>query len=156
MNHREKVTREQAVISICIALYWTTKLHHDSYAMKRGRRRSLEVAATLEHRALDAIAHEVSRRFAPFVLYDEGKPYHWQAALVFVREALNLIPAETRAQLASRDNHEAAEHIAKEVFSAVDSRFKLVPLPGNPGMAGYSSWGKIFEAEFGASSEVLR
>lgn len=152
MNHREKVAREQVVISICVGLSLASRFQRESYARKHNRRPSLDRVANLERIAITEIGCELAERFAPFALFDGEQPHHWQISQPAVQETLQQIPMDQRAALASRTGRDVASEIAMKIFLAVDGLFRLVPLPGHPGPSGHSTWAYIYAQEYGSSA----
>lgn len=149
MNHHEKMARQEAIVSIGIALSMTMKLQHNWYARKSRRGTHDRVIDRLEQNALDAMAREAAGRVASFALIDGETIHHWQAAIPVVRETLQRVPMDVRAMLASRSGRDVASEIAADILRAVDSRFTLAPLPGRPGAPSrHSTWQDVFQATY--------
>lgn len=155
MDHRERVIRDNVIIDLSIALRIRAKLNLQAYARIPRTRRGIDGVEKMEAWAIENMTAVLAPSFSPFALVHDGGVEHWQASRPCVHRTLASVPIDIRAAMVRRGSDSSGE-IADQVFHAVDTEFRLVPLSASPGLHGTPTWGEIFQREYGEQQPMLR
>ena len=148
MSRRDARARESVLVSLGVALAVTPKFELQYYARISSSRRAAAHAGRMEVVGIDAIAPQIAQRFAPFAVFSGEETNQWQIVEPTVREALIAVPISQRVLLAKGDT-EIRHEIARQVFEAVDRKYRLVALPAMPANNPGGWWARAFEQEYG-------
>ncbi|WPE19983.1 hypothetical protein ShzoTeo12_11630 [Shinella zoogloeoides] len=148
MSRRDARAREIVLVSLGVALAVTPKFKLQYYARISSSRRAAAIAGRMEVVGIDAIAPQMAQRFAPFAVFSGEDANQWRIVEPTVREALITVPIPERVLLAKGDT-DTRHKIAKQVFEAVDRKYRLVALPAMPANNPGGWWDIVFEQEYG-------